>query len=69
MKFTEQNREIVKAFMRIMIDIGVSRTSTEMITSMLKNQAQMNALVLFLEQNPNLTEAEILDKAQEIAGL
>ena len=69
MKITEQNREIVKAFMRIMIDIGVSRTSTEMITSMLKNQAQMDALVLFLEQNPNLTEMEILDKAQEIAGL
>ena len=69
MKITEQNREIVKAFMRIMIDIGVSRTSTEMITSMLKNQAQMDALVLFLEQNPNLTEMEILDKAQGIAGL
>ena len=66
MKITEKNKELVKAFARIMRDIGVSQTTSEMITSMLKNKAQMDALVEFTEENPKATEAEILDKAQEI---
>ena len=66
---TEQNSELLKAFIRILIDMEMSDEAIGMTIAMLKNVDQMDALVLFLEQNPNLTEAEILDKAQEIAGL
>ena len=66
MKITEKNKEIAKAFVRIMRDIGVSQTTSEMITSMLKNKTQMDALVKFTEENPKATEADILAKAQEI---
>ena len=66
MKIAEKNKEIAKAFVRIMRDIGVSQTTSEMITSMLKNKTQMDALVKFTEENPKATEAEILAKAQEI---
>ncbi len=67
MKITEKNKEIVKAFARIMRDIGVPQTTSEMITSMLKNKTQMDALVKFTEENPKVTEAEILTKAEEIS--
>ena len=66
---TEQNSELLKAFIRILIDMEMSDEAIGMTIAMLKNVDQMDELVLFLEQNPNLTEAEILDKAQEIAGL
>ncbi|MBO5101514.1 MAG: hypothetical protein J6C39_03200 [Clostridia bacterium] len=66
MKITEKNKEIVKAFARIMRDVGVSQTTAEMITSMLKSKMQMDALVKFTEENPKATEAEILTKTQEI---
>ena len=66
MKITDKNKEIVKAFVRIMRDIGVSQTTSEMITSMLKSKTQIDALVKYTEENPKATEAEILVKAQEI---
>lgn len=68
-KITEKNRELVKAFMIILRDIGVDPMITEMITSMLKNKTQMDTLVRFIEENPNVTGEEILDKAIEIVGI
>ena len=66
MKITENNKDIAKAFARIMRDIGVPQTTSEMITSMLKNKNQMDYLVRFIEENTDLTEAEILTKVEEI---
>ena len=67
MKITEKNRELVKAFARIMKDIGISQAAAEMITSILKNKTQMDALVEYTQETPKATENDILEKAQEIA--
>lgn len=67
MTITAKNKELVKAFAMIMRDIGIYQETAEMITSMLKNKSQMDKMVTFLEENPEATEIEILNKAQEIA--
>ncbi len=67
MKITENNKELVKAFIRVLRDIGVSQTTSEMICSMLKSKAQLDEVVNFIEKNPKATENEILEKATEIA--
>lgn len=66
MIITEKNRELVKAFAMIMRDIGVPQTTAEMITVILKNKKQMDDLVKFTEENPMATEAEIIEKAEEM---
>ena len=69
MKVTQENRETVKSFMKILVDLKLSEEAVKMITTMLQNERQMDELVAFIKKNINATEAEILDKAEEISNI
>ena len=66
MKITEQNREQVKAFARILINIGVSQLAGEMIVAMLKTKEQMDATVRYIEKNLRVTEEQLLEQVAKI---
>ena len=69
MKIMRENRELVKAFMRILMERHISDECIEMIVSMLADIPQMDELVRYIQSNPKATEMEVLDKAAEISGL
>ena len=66
---TDQNKEFIKAFMRIMIDLNVSKDATCMMVTALKSVEQMTELVEWMEKQPQetLMEREIVEKALEIS--
>lgn len=69
MEITEQNRKLVKAFLKILMNIGVTEETAGAIVTMLKNEEQMDEVVRYIEQNPQATEREIFDKVREITGI
>lgn len=66
---TEQNKELIKAFMGIMIDLNVSKDATCMMVTALKSVEQMTELVEWMKKQPQetLMEREIVEKALEIS--
>lgn len=67
MEITQSNMELMKAFIRVLRNKGIPQTTSGMICSMLKNKAQLDAMVDFIEKNPKATEEEVLKKATELA--
>ena len=67
MTITEQNKYLVKAFVRVLRDMKVSPEGAQMITSTLQNKQQMDSLVAYIKCNNNATESELIDKAIEIS--
>ena len=69
MKVTEENRNKIRAFIRIMaFEHKAEEGTIGMIIAMLKNEKQMDELVEYSEKHPNADQWEIFDKAEEIAG-
>lgn len=68
MEITQSNVELLKAFARILRDKGIPQTTSEMICSMLKNKAQLDAMVDFIEKNLKATEEEVFKKATELVN-
>ena len=54
--------------MKILVDLKLSEEAVKMITTMLQNESQMDDLVAYIKKNLNATEAEILDKTEEISN-
>ena len=69
MKITDENKEQVRWFARILRDMKVPQETGMYITTLLKDEKQMDALVAYIKENLNATEAEILDKATEISNI
>ena len=65
---TEKNKALVKSFVKILVDLEVSQEATGMICSMITKKSQMDDLVIWIESNQTATEAEILDKAEELTA-
>ncbi|MBO4983660.1 MAG: hypothetical protein J6D23_06330 [Clostridia bacterium] len=66
MKITEQNKELMKAFIRVLANTSVSRNASEMICSMMRSKAEMDKMIAYIRLNPQATEEQILNKAMEI---
>ena len=69
MIITENNKEIVKIFIKILKDMGVKQETSEMICSMIKSKKHMDDLVDWLKSNQEAGEIQILNKAEEICNL
>ena len=69
MIITAENRELVKLFMKILMNIGISDEIIEFITAMLQNEERMDSLVDYIAENPEATEKQILEKALQISGI
>ncbi len=67
MNITESNKELMKAFIRVLRDAGVAQTTSEMMCSMLKSKAEMDEVVTFIENNPTVMESDIMNKAIEVS--
>ncbi len=69
MKITDSNKTIVKAFIRMLLSVGLEKKTVEMIVSALSDVSQMRQLAFFLQENPKATESEILEKVLEISNI
>ena len=66
MKTTEENKTLIKNFLRVLQCIGMSQDTAVFITMMLETKEQMDELVMFIQNNPKATEMETLEKAKLI---
>ena len=67
MKVTEENKTLIKAFLRV-LRITVKNQATRVaITALLQTKEQMDELVMFIQNNPKATEMETLERAKLIA--
>ena len=62
MTVTENNQELIKAFIRILLDIGISGETIEFSVAELETKEQMDRVVDCLEERPTMTESELLNK-------
>ena len=69
MKITYSNKTIVKAFIRMLLSVGLEKKTVEMIVSAVADVSQMRQLAFFLQENPKATESEILEKVLEISNI
>lgn len=69
MKITDSNKTIVKAFIRMLLSVGLEKKTVEMIVSAVADVSQMRQLAFFLQENPKATESEILEKVLEISNI
>lgn len=68
MQITEQNRERVKKFMQILLELQVDPIMVEAICIMIKEDSQMVLLLNWLKNHLEATEQEIYSKVEEIIG-
>jgi hypothetical protein len=59
--------EILRAFIAILADIGISQKTIVAITVMLMEKSEaMDALVDWIEENPHRSEKEVIKKATDL---
>ena len=63
MKVTQENRETVKLFMKILVDLKLSEEAVKMIGTMLQSEAQMDELAAFIAKNVDMTETALFERA------
>lgn len=67
MKVTEQDRELIMAFVRILKTLGISKEAATLIVAMLKDAEQLDSVVTLIEQNPQITENQLIEAVQELS--
>ena len=68
MEMTEENKTLIKSFLKVLQCIGISQDTAVFITMMLKTKTQMDELVMFIQNNPEATEMETLERAKQIVN-